>query len=320
MKAIQITGPKSNPHLTLTKTLPKPNPTGSSLLLKVHAAGITADEITWPEVYDTPAQVPGHDVSGVVEAVGPSYKGPLSPGDEAFAFLRTSSHHGGQAEYVLVEEQDDIAPKPTSISHAQAAALPIPVLTAWEAIHQHARMERGDRVLVTGASGAVGRMVVQLARRLFDAEVIGLASARNSSAIKELGANDVVDYNAPNWENGIKDVDAVIDTVGGETLAKTWKTVKADGAIVTVGDPAPAWASGKQEPEELKEHPGVRSVYFILSPGPGLLARVRDMLDEGAVEPIPVKVFEVEKGVEAWEYAAQRGRDGKAVIQFSSDD
>ena len=320
MKAIQITGPKSDPQVTLTTTFPKPSPTGTSILVKVHAAGITADEITWPELYASSTRIPGHDVSGVVEVLGPDYKGPLSPGDEVYAVLRASTDQGGQAEYVVVEDRDDISIKPRSISHEQAAALPIPVLTAWEAIHEHAKLGRGRKVLVTGASGAVGLMLVQLARHLFDAEVIGLASPRNHGLLREVGVSRVVDYHAPNWEDSISDVDAVFDTVGGETLAKTWKTVTEDGVIVTVGDPAPPWAFGEGQPEELKNHPGVRWVYFIVSAASGLLMRVGRLFDEGSVRPIPVKVFDAERGLEAWKYAAQRGRDGKVVIQFASSD
>src|SRR5690554_4928910 len=117
MKAIQITGPKSDPKVTLTTTFPKPSATGTSILVKVHAAGITADEITWPELYASSTRIPGHDVSGVVEALGPDYKGSLSRGDEVYAVLRASTDQGAQAEYVVVEDQDDITLKPRSISH-----------------------------------------------------------------------------------------------------------------------------------------------------------------------------------------------------------
>ncbi|KAL2110221.1 hypothetical protein VUR80DRAFT_1442 [Thermomyces stellatus] len=316
MKAIQVTGPKSAPQIALTDSLPKPMPAGADILVKVHAAGITADETTWPELYHSSTRVPGHDVSGVVEALGPDYDGPLSPGDEVYAVLRAAADQGGQAEYVVVGASDDIAPKPGSVSHAQAAALPIPALTAWEAIHEHAKLERGARVLVTGASGAVGLMVVQLARCLFDAEVVGLASPQNHALLRERGVSRVVDYNSPDWQDGIRGVDAVFDTAGGETLSKTWETVKEGGVVVTVADPPPPWATEGVQPEELRDHPGVRWVYFVVSSSRGLLARIGALLDEGAVRPVPVKVFEAERGLEAWEYAAQRGREGKAVIQF----
>ena len=129
MKAIQITGAKSDPRITLTDTLTKPIATGTHVLVKVHAAGITADEITWPELYEASTRVPGHDVSGVLEALGPEYDGPLSVGSEVFAFLRASTDQGGQAEYVTADS-DEVNLKPSSLSHTQAAAHPIPILTA----------------------------------------------------------------------------------------------------------------------------------------------------------------------------------------------
>lgn len=319
MKAIQVTGDKSNPKITLTDCVPKPAPTGTQVLLKVHAAGITADELTWPELYASPARIPGHDVSGVVDALGPEYSGALAVGDEVYAMLRASAEQGGQAEYV-VAAADEVCLKPRSTSHAQAAGLPIPVLTAWEAIHTHAKLERGCRVLVTGASGAVGLMLVQLARLELGAETVGLASPRNREALLNLGVSKVVDYNLPNWEDDVGDVDVVFDTVGGQTLARAWKTVKNGGAIVTVADPPPPWAFGGGEPDELKDHPGVKWVYFVVTARAEPLEKAASLLDEGAMEPIPVKVFGPGQGLEAWKYAAQRGREGKAVLQFVSDE
>ncbi|SPN96545.1 uncharacterized protein DNG_00068 [Cephalotrichum gorgonifer] len=317
MKAIRITGTKDAHHISLT-SFPIPVPKDKDILIKVHAAGITADEVTWPELYASTSRIPGHDISGTVESLGPSYSGPISVGDEVYAMLRASVSQGGQAEYVIAAP-DEVARKPASISHVQAAALPIPVLTAWEAISEHAKLERGAKVLITGASGAVGLLLVQLARRLFDAEIIALASPRNHGVLKELGVSQAVDYNLLAWENTISDVDAVFDTVGGPTLSKTWSTVKEDGVIVTVGDPTPHWAFGRGEPDELKLHPRVKWVYFIVTARAEPLVKVASLIDEGVVKSIPIKVFEAEEGVEAWKYAARRGKEGKAVIEFVSN-
>lgn len=317
MKAVQVTGSKSNPRVTLTDSFPQPVATGTQILIQVHAAGITADEVTWPELYDTSTRIPGHDVSGVVKALGPDYNGPLSVGSEAYAMLRASADQGGQAEYVTAAP-DEATLKPSSISHAEAAALPIPVLTAWEAIHEHARLQHGSRILVTGASGAVGLMIVQLAHHLFGAEVIGLASPRNHELLTEIGVSLAVDYNLPDWEDEIGHVDAVFDTVGGQTLNRSWSAVKEDGVVVTVADPPPPWAFDRGEPDELKEHPGVRWVYFILSPQAEPLSTVATLIDKGTIRHIPVEVFEAAGAIEAWEYASRRGRGGKAVIRFVS--
>ncbi|KAH7123098.1 putative zinc-containing alcohol dehydrogenase [Dactylonectria macrodidyma] len=319
MKAIQITGEKDSPKTGLAETLSKPIPEGHDILIKVFAAGITADEITWPELYATSSNVPGHDISGVIEAFGPSYNGPLSIGDGVFAMLRADASQGGQAEFVTATP-DEVALKPTSVSHAEAAALPIPILTAWEAIFTHAKVKRGAKVLVTGASGAVGIMLVQLASRMLEAEVIGLASPKNHARLKDLGASHVIDYNSSYWPEMVKGVDAVFDTVGGAILDAAWNTVKDDGVIVTVADPPPPWAFGRGKPRQLQGHPNVSWIYFVVTASGEHLARVTNLLDEKIIEPLAVKTFPVDAAVEAWTYAGQRGRDGKAVIEFVFQD
>jgi len=317
MKAVQILGDKSAPSVVLTDNLPQPTASGSDLLIRVHAAGVTADEVSWPEVYNTRNRIPGHDISGVVSALGPSYAGPLAVGDEVFAMLAADASQGGQAEYA-VASQAEVARKPTAISHAEAAALPIPVLTAWEAIVEHAKLEKGARVLVTGASGAVGVQMVQLAKQLLGAEVIGLASSRNHSYIKELGASTAIDYNTAGWEESVGSVDAVFDTAGGETLRKASKTVRDGGAVVTVADPPPPWAFGKEEPELSKAKPQVKWVYFVVTASGETLGKVAELLQAGTVKPLKVTEFPSDKAVDAWEFGRQRGRTGKVVIQFAS--
>ncbi|KAF7551443.1 hypothetical protein G7Z17_g5029 [Cylindrodendrum hubeiense] len=317
MKAIQITGDKGAHQIRLTDTLPKPIPDGQNILIKVFAAGINADEVTWPELYATSSRVPGHDISGVVEAFGPEYNGPLSIGDSVFAMLRADTPQGGQAEYTIASPIE-VAPKPTSISHREAAALPIPILTAWEAIFTHAKTQKGDKILVTGASGAVGVMLVQIASRLLNAEVIALASPQNHARLKELGASQVISYNSPDWQQAIKDVDAVFDTVGGIILDKSSNTVKKDGVIVTVADPPPPWAFGGGKPQKHQDHPDVKWVYFVVTPRSETLARVAALLDEGSFYPLLVKAFPVEDALEAWAFGDQRGRQGKPVIEFAS--
>ncbi|KAM4060493.1 zinc-binding dehydrogenase [Hirsutella rhossiliensis] len=319
MKAVQITGSKGSHQITLTHSLPAPTAQGRDILIKVCAAGITADEVTWPELYDSSNRVPGHDVSGIVEAVGPEYDGPAVVGDGVFAMLGTSTDQGSQADYAVVLP-DEIAPKPASLSHAQAAALPIPILTAWEAIFQHAELASGSKVLVTGASGAVGVMLVQLASRLLGAHVTGLAAASNHAYVRDLGASHVLDYNSPDWESAVSEMDAVFDTVGGQTLAKSWNTVKKNGVVVTVADPPPPWALGKEEPEELRRYPDVRKVYFVVTSQGSTLSKVAALLEKGDVKPLPVKVFPAEDALAAWAYARKRGREGKAVIEFLAGD
>ncbi|KAL7929258.1 NAD(P)-binding protein [Trichoderma chlorosporum] len=318
MRAIQILGSQGDHRIILSNTLPRPSPTGNQVLIKVHAAGITADEVIWPELYASPNRVPGHDISGTIEALGPQYDGPLALGQEVYAMIDADAPQGGQAEYAIALP-DEIAAKSSSISHAEAAALPIPVLTVWEAIFKRAKLDHGSKILVTGASGAVGVMFVQVAKKLLNAEVIGLASPSNHGMLAELGASQVVDYNNLSWHEEIHDVDAVFDTVGGETLSNSWNTVKKTGIIVTVADPAPKWAFGRGQPDELQHHPEVRYLHFILSPDGNTLSKVASLIDDGTLKPISIVGFEVEEALEAWKFAAQRGRKGKAVIKFVAE-
>ncbi|KAK4194341.1 hypothetical protein QBC40DRAFT_302210 [Triangularia verruculosa] len=314
MKAVQILGDKSCPKIVTNHSLKTPEPENDDILVQVYAAGITGDEVLWPEVYSTPTRIPGHDISGVISAFGPVYDGPLKIGQEVFAFL-DADRGQGQAQYAICSP-DEVAPKPASISHAEAAALPIPVLTAWEAMAEHGRIRSDMRVLVTGASGAVGMLFVQFGKRVVGAHVIALASAQHHSALAELGASQVVDYNTPDWERLISDVDVVFDTVGGDVLAKTWETVKEDGVIVTVGDPPPPWAFGRGTAVESIGNPGVRYLHFIVSANAERLRKASEMIDGGRIKALAVKAFPFREAEKAWLHAQQRNRGHKVVIEF----
>ncbi|KAF5598237.1 reticulon-4-interacting 1 like mitochondrial [Fusarium pseudocircinatum] len=312
MKAVQILGDMSSPKLTINHSMEKPEPVNTDILVRVHAAGVTGDEIMWPETYRRLTRIPGHDISGVITAFGPDYSGPLQIGQEVFAFL--SAHTGeGQADYVVCTP-DEVALKPASLSYAEAAALPIPVLTAWEVL-DYADIHAGTRVLVTGASGAVGQQFVQLIKHLTGAYVVALASETNKHLLGDV-PDEIVDYKTPSWQKSVQNVDVVFDTVGGEVLAKTWETVKSDGMIITIGDPAPSWAFGSDEPSESLSLPGVKYKYFILSPNADRLGQVAKLYDDGVLKPLAVKTFPFERAVEAWEGARQRGKGNKVVIDF----
>lgn len=314
MKGIQILGDVSSPKVVVNNSMTRPTPCNDEILVKVHAAGITGDEVLWPELYSTATRIPGHDVSGIVSATGPDYHGPLEVGQEVFALI-AADRGEGQAEYAICLA-DELAPKPESLSHEEAAAMPIPFLTAWEAIIDHGKATPGMRVLVTGASGAVGSLAVQLATNLAGCHVTALASSHNHDSLKRLGASEVVDYNSAGWEKEIHDIDLVFDTVGGDILIKTWETVKGDGAIVTVGDPAPPWAFGGATPAESVSLPGVRYKHFIVSPSSARLARLSEMLGDGSIGALAVRAFPVEDAEQAWAHSRRRNRGPKVVVSF----
>lgn len=320
MRAVQILGDVSSPKIVTTNSIPEPNPQGSEILIRVHAAGITGDEVLWPEPYNCPTRIPGHEISGVIAAFGPEYDGPLTIGQEVLAFISGGKGGQGQADYVICHD-NEVAPKPASISHEEAAALPIPFLTAWEAIFDHGKgiKESGMRILVTGASGAVGRLAVQIASS-HGAYVIALGSARHHGTLKKLGAQEVIDYNTPVWESQIKNVALVLDMVGGDILTKSWETINENGGtIVTVGDPSPPWAFGRCQAAEAAKWPNVKYIYFIVSPNTERLSKAAEMIDARAITPLEVKSFPFREAEKAWSYARQRGRGHKVVIDFVTE-
>lgn len=314
MKAVQILGDVSSPKVIINHSMAKPTPRKDEILIEVHAAGITGDEVLWPELYSTATRIPGHEVSGIVSATGPDYHGPLAVGREIFAFI-AADRGEGQAEYAICLA-DEVAPKPASLSHGEAAALPIPFLTAWEAIVDHGNAKPGMRLLITGASGAVGSLAVEIATNLTGCHVTALASSRNHDSLRRLGVSEVVDYNSPDWEHQIQDIDLVFDTVGGDILTKTWETVKKDGAIITVGDPPPPWAFGRGEAAESINLPSVRYKHFIVSPSSERLAKLAGMLDDVSIEALVVRSFRVDEAEQAWTYARMRNRGLKVVVNF----
>lgn len=314
MKGIQILGDVSSPRVVVNNSMTKPTPCKDEVLVRVYAAGITGDEVLWPELYSTATRIPGHELSGIVSATGPDYHGPLEVGQEVLALI-AADRGEGQAEYAICLA-DEIALKPASLSHQEAAALPIPFLTAWEAIIDHGKATPGMHVLVTGASGAVGSLAVQLASNLAGCHVTALASSHTNDSLKRLGASEVIDYNTAGWEKQIQEIDLVFDTVGGDILTKTWETVKSDGAIVTVGDPAPPWAFGGGKPAESVNLPGVRYKHFIVSPSSERLARLSGMLDDGSIGALAVRPFPVDEVEQAWAHSRLRNRGPKVVLSF----
>ncbi|KAF3359615.1 zinc-binding oxidoreductase like protein [Verticillium longisporum] len=314
MKAVQLLGEMGSPRIVTNSAMEKPTPTGCDILVSVFAAGVTGDAVTWPETYATPSRIPGHEVSGSIAAFGPDYAGGLVLGQLIYAFI--SAERGqGQADFVVCSP-NEVAPKPTTISHAEAAALPIPLLTAWEALKDHGNMSAGMGVLVTGASGAVGSLSVQMAAQVKDSRVIALASSQHHKWLQTLGATETIDYKTEGWEATVQAVDVVFDTVGGDILTKAWNTIKDRGIIITVGDPAPAWAFGKAEPREASQHPNARYKYFIVSPNAKRLAEAATLVDEGGIKSLAVERFSFDDASEAWAFARRRGRGKKAVIDF----
>src|SRR6516162_3334835 len=295
MRAMRASGP--DPAGLACETIPVPEPGPGELLVEVRATAVTADELSWPESW--PA-IPCHDLSGVVAAVGPGVGG-WTPGDEVYGLVGFD-RPGAAAEYVTAPAAE-LAPKPSSIDHLAAAAVPLGALTAWQALHDHAQLQPGQHVLVHGGAGGVGAYAVQLAAQ-HGARVTATASARNQAFVTGLGADDVLDYTS-RFEDHIRDVDIIIDPAGGSTTTRSWPLLRSGGILVAIAEEPDPAAVGRDD---------VRSVFFVVEPNGGQLRQLAALIDRQQLRPVVSAVFELSALPEAFQAQRSPRPPGKVVI------
>ena len=238
MKAVSIQE-YGSPEVLTYGDVPIPEPGADEVLIRVYAASVNRIDAAVRAGYvqgwfqHTLPLVLGWDVSGVVEAVGPAVTG-YQVGDEVYG-RGDVNRNGAYAEHVVMRASE-IARKPTSLDHIQAAAVPHAALTAWQSLFDAGNLSDGQTVLIHAAAGGVGHLAVQLARHR-GARVIGTASSQNHDFLRELGAHEVVDYNGTRFEEVAHGVDVVFDTMGGETQQRSWVTLRPAGTLVSVVQP-----------------------------------------------------------------------------------
>ena len=221
------------PEVLHPATVAKPQPGLGQVLLRVSAAGINPADAMNRQVGAFQHPLPfilGWDVSGTVEAVGPGVT-LYAPGDDVFGMLPFPGAAGAYAEYVVAPTRA-LVRKPQALSHAEAAALPLAGLTAWQALVDTAGVTEGTRVLITGASGGVGHIAVQIAAAR-GAHVIALASAANEQLVRELGATEVVDYTTTDFSQVLSDVDVVLEVLGTESAMRAVTVLRPGGILVS---------------------------------------------------------------------------------------
>lgn len=243
----------------------------------------------------------GWDVSGVVEAVGAAASR-FKVGDAVFS-RPDIKRNGTYAEFVAIHE-DEVAHKPKTISHAEAATLPLAGITAWEVLVTAAKLTGGQRVLIHAGSGGVGSLAIQLAKSR-GAYVIATTSDRNVALVKSLGADEAIDYRAQPFEQAVKGVDVVFDTVGGKVQEASWSVLKPGGILVSiVGRPS----------EERAKACGARSAFVFIQPNAKILAQLAELVDAGTMRPIVGAEFALKDTAKA-HALSQSGRTvGKIVL------
>jgi NADPH:quinone reductase-like Zn-dependent oxidoreductase len=308
MKAVRYHAPGGFDVL-VQEDVPRPAPAADELLVRVHAAGVNPVDDKLREGMFGKPKVPfvlGFDVSGVVEKVGEKVTR-FKAGDEVFALLDLA-RGGGYAEYAVVKESAAAA-KPKKATHVEAAAVPVAGLTAWQALVDVAKLDRGQTVLIHGGSGGVGTFAVQIAKAR-GARVIATASAANQDLLRELGADVAVDYKAQRFEDLAKDVDVVLDPIGGETQKRSLDVLKKGGILVSiVGMPD----------QELAKSKGVRATGMLVKPDGDELAVLAKSIDEGKIKVIVSKVFPLADAAKAHEQIHSQHTRGKLVLDVAGD-
>jgi NADPH:quinone reductase-like Zn-dependent oxidoreductase len=305
MRAIHLRA-RGGPEVIAFEDGPTPRPGPGEVLVRVHAAGVTPTELSWLPTWTTRTGepralpvIPGHEFSGEIAALGAGVDD-ATVGDLVYG-MNDWYRAGAQAEY-CVARIADFAAKPESIDHVHAASTPISALTAWQGLIERCRLTTGERVLIHGAAGAVGVIAVQLARWR-GARVTGTASRANLDFVRDLGADAVIDYRATWFEDVVRDVDVVFDTVGGETLERSWALLKPGGRLVTVA------ASGESTADAR-----TRAAFFIVEPNHGQLDEIAWLIDSGAIRPIVGGVFPLAEARRAYEYKPAHGKTMLRVV------
>src|SRR5215470_3976655 len=296
MRAMRAASP--NPASLTFEQVPVPEPGPGEPLVEVCATAVTAGELTWPESWPT---IPCQDLSGTVAATGHRVTS-WRPGDDIYGLVGFD-RPGAAAEYVTAPAAD-LAPKPASVDHLAAAAVPLGGLTAWQALHQHARLRSGQHVLVHGGAGGVGAYAVQLAA-LHGAQVTATASARDLAFVAGLGAHDVLDYTG-RFEDHVRDIDAVIDPVGGTTTARSWPVLRSGGVLVAIAKEPDTGTGGRGD---------VRGVYFVVRPDAGQLRELAGLIDAQQLRPAVSTVFELGELPAAFRAERAARPPGKVIVR-----
>ncbi|MBW4581726.1 MAG: NADP-dependent oxidoreductase [Tildeniella nuda ZEHNDER 1965/U140] len=309
MKAVVINeyGDESVLHYT---DVDRPEPQADEVLVKVHAAAVNPAD--W-KIRDGMGEqfgfklplILGGDIAGTVEAVGDRVEN-FKQGDAVYG-MTVSNLSDGYAEYAIAKA-DAIALKPASLSFEEAAAIPIAALTAWQAMFDLAHLSSGQRILITGASGGVGSMAVQLAKAK-GAIVIGTASGKNEQYVRNLGADEFIDYTQQPFEDVVKDVDVVFDTIGSDTQERAFQTLKKGGFLVTSAQPPSA---------EKAQAFGVEAAFVFCKSNAQQLVEINNLIDEGKLKIHIETVLPIAEVKKAHQLSQSGRTRGKIVLQVGA--
>jgi NADPH:quinone reductase-like Zn-dependent oxidoreductase len=306
MQAVRISE-FGGPDVLRVEEAVRPTPGPGELLVRVHAAavnpvdtGVRAGQAQGIANARLP-YIPGYDLSGTVAEVGEGVTR-FSRGDEVFAMLHLR-RGGAYAEYAIVKDAE-AAGKPARASHAEAASLPLVALTAWQALFDTADLQAGETVLIHAGAGGVGSIAVQLAKWR-GATVIATASEGNHEFLRSLGADMVIDYRTQRFEELARDVDVVLDPIGGETQVRSLGTLRDGGRLVGLMGLTPPARSAER---------GIRATAILVDPDSAQLRRIAELVDAGHVRPIVSHLLPLDQAPDAHRQSETGRTRGKIVF------
>ncbi|MEU3982010.1 NADP-dependent oxidoreductase [Streptomyces sp. NPDC026672] len=296
------------PEVLRTAEAERPEPGANQVLVRMRAAGVNPTD--WKHratggFLGRPPFVLGWDVSGVVEAVGVGVAA-FHPGDEVFGMLPYPYGHGSHAEYVLAPVRA-LVHKPASLDHTLAGALPLVSLTAWQALVETAGLREGQRVLVHAAAGGVGHVAVQIAKAR-GAYVIGTASAGKHDFLRGIGVDETVDYRTADFTEAVRDVDVVLDTIGGDTAVRSLRVVRPGGIVVSI------LPRGSEEFPAEAERLGVRAVRMLVDADRAGMTAIAELAESGRLRPTIAGTFPLSEAAKAHELGETGRTTGKLVL------
>lgn len=309
MKAVRI-HEYGGPEVLKLEDVPKPVPAADEVLIKIYAAGV--NPVDWKireglRKDKFPANLPlilGWDVSGVIEQAGKDVQ-LLKKGDEVYS-RPDPTKNGAYAEYIVVKASQ-VNLKPKSIGHVEAAAVPLAGLTAWQGLFDFGGLKPGQKVLIHAASGGVGSFAVQFAKWQH-AYIIATTSKENMEFVKQLGADEVIDYKSEKFEDKVHNIDLVFDTVGGEAQKRSLKVLRNGGTLITTLKP--------ENQEEAKKK-NIHIEGYTAQSYPKQLEQIARLIDSGIVHPVIAKVLDLEHAAEAQKLSEEGHTRGKIVLKVA---
>src|SRR6267378_783731 len=307
MKAIRIHN-YGGPEVLHYEDAPRPEPQAGEVLVRVHAAGV--NPIDW-KVREGHVKdfwhhkfplILGWDLSGVVEGLGRGVSR-FKIGDEVYS-VPDVSRDGAYAEYIVVRESE-LALKPKSLHHIRAATVPLAALTVWQSLFDTAQLQPGQRVLIHAGSGGVGHLAVQLAKWK-GAYVFATASTKNKDLLRKLSVDEPIDYTQQRFEDVARNIDVVLDTIGGETQERSWSVLKKGGNLLSLVQPPSV---------EKAKALGVRAVFVGVQANGEQLAEIAKIIDSGKLAPVTDRILPLSEAGRAHELSQSGHIRGKIVLR-----